>query len=52
VERAIPDILAEWRAAERRLAAAEPGSAEAFEAQAVTDHLRQEYRDAHEAHRQ
>lgn len=49
--RPIPDILAEWRAAERRLAAAEPGSAEALEAEAMTEHLRQQYRQAHEAHR-
>jgi hypothetical protein len=49
--RSIPDILAEWRAAERRLAAAEPGSTEALEASALTEHLRQEYRRAHEAHR-
>jgi hypothetical protein len=49
--RAIPDILAEWRAAERRLLAAEPGSAEAIEAEALSDHLRQEYRRAYEAHR-
>jgi hypothetical protein len=49
--RPIPDILAEWRAAERRLEAAEPGSADALEAQALSDHLRQEYRRAYEAHR-
>jgi hypothetical protein len=49
--RPIPDILAEWRAAERRLSAAEPGSAEALEAEAQSDHLRQEYRRSHEAHR-
>jgi hypothetical protein len=49
--RPIPEILAEWRAAERRFAAAEPGSTEALEAEAITDHLRQEYRIAHEAHR-
>jgi hypothetical protein len=48
--RPIPDILAEWRAAERRLEAAEPGSADALEAQALSDHLRQEYRQAYEAH--
>lgn len=50
--RPIPDILAEWRAAERQVAAAEPGSAAAFEAEALSDHLRQEYRRAYEAHRQ
>lgn len=49
--RPIPDILSEWRAAERRLAAAEPGSSEALEADALTEHLRQEYRRAYEAHR-
>ena len=48
--RPIPDILAEWRAAERRHAAAEPGSSEALEADALAEHLRQEYRRAHEAH--
>jgi hypothetical protein len=49
--RPIPDILAEWRAAERLLAAAEPGSTEALEAEALCDHLRHEYRRAHETHR-
>jgi hypothetical protein len=49
--RPIPDILAEWRAAERRLQAAEQGSADAVEAQALSDHLRQEYRLAYEKHR-
>jgi hypothetical protein len=49
--RPIPDILSEWRAAERRLEAAEPGSADALEAEAMADHLRQEYRQAYEAHR-
>jgi hypothetical protein len=49
--RSISDILAEWRAAERRLAAAEPGSTEALEAEARSDHLRQEYRRAHESAR-
>jgi len=49
--RPIPDILAEWRAAERKLAAAEPGSADALEAEATSDHLRQEYRRAYESHR-
>lgn len=44
--RSIPDILAEWRAAERRAAAAEPGSAEASEARALGDHHREEYRRA------
>jgi hypothetical protein len=44
--RPIADILAEWRAAERRAAAAEPGSAEAAEANALADHCREEYRRA------
>ena len=37
-------ILAEWRAAERRLAAAEPGSKDELEARAETERLRDEYR--------
>ena len=37
-------ILAEWRAAERRLAAAEPGSDEEQVAKAETERLRDEYR--------
>jgi hypothetical protein len=44
--RAMADILTEWRAAERRAAAAEPGSAEAAEAGALADHHREEYRRA------
>lgn len=44
--RPIAEILAEWRAAERRAAAAEPGSAEAAEARALGDHHREEYRRA------
>jgi len=40
-------ILAEWRDAERRAAAAEPGSAEASEARALADALRQEYQRAY-----
>ena len=44
--RAIADILAAWRAAERRAAAAEPGSAEEAEARALADHHREEYRRA------
>jgi hypothetical protein len=47
--RPIADILAEWRGAERRLQAAEAGSAEAAEAEALSDHLREEYRRAYEA---
>jgi hypothetical protein len=42
--RPIADILAEWRAAERRAGAAEPDSAEAAEANALADHYREEYR--------
>ncbi len=37
-------ILAEWRAAERRLAAAAPDSAEEGEARAESERLRDEYR--------
>lgn len=44
--RPIADILSEWRAAERRAGAAEPGSAEAAEANALADHYREEYRTA------
>ncbi len=47
--RPIAAILADWRAAERRVQAAEPGSAEAAEASALSDHLREEYRRAHDA---
>jgi hypothetical protein len=46
--RSIPSILAEWREAERRAAAAEPGSAEAREVEILIDRLRAEYRRAHE----
>lgn len=46
--RPIATILAEWRDAERRLAAAEPGTAEAREASLLCDELREEYRAAHE----
>jgi hypothetical protein len=38
-------VLAEWRAAERRLAAAAPGSPEELEARAEVDRYRIEYRD-------
>jgi hypothetical protein len=44
-------ILADWRNAERRAAAAIPGSAEAAEAVALVGRLRDEYRRAHEAAR-
>lgn len=42
-------ILSDWRDAERRAAAAAQGSAEAAEASALVDGLREEYRRAHEA---
>ena len=44
--RVVADILAAWRSAERRAAAAQPGSAEAAEARALADHHREEYRQA------
>ncbi len=44
--RAIAAILAEWRAVERRVAAAAPGSAEAAEAGALSEQYREEYRRA------
>lgn len=47
--RPIQAVLAEWREAERRHLAAEPGSAEAAEADALVARLRDEYRRAHEA---
>ena len=49
--RPIAAILEEWRAAERRAVAAEPGSAEADEAMALVQLLRQEYRAAQDAAR-
>jgi hypothetical protein len=48
--RRVVDILAEWRAAERRLLVAEPDSAEAAESMALSNHLREEYRRAYEVH--
>jgi hypothetical protein len=42
-------ILADWRAAERRLAVAARGSAEALEAEALVDAARDAYRRAYEA---
>jgi hypothetical protein len=42
-------ILAEWRTAERDVAAAAPGSAEAETARATADRLRDEYGRAYEA---
>ena len=47
--RAIQAILSEWRDAERRAMAAESGSADAAEANALVDRLREEYRRAHDA---
>ncbi|HUQ78880.1 MAG TPA: hypothetical protein VM427_08450 [Patescibacteria group bacterium] len=47
--RPIQAVLADWREAERRAAAAEPGSADAAEADARVISLREEYRRAHEA---
>ncbi len=47
--RSIAEVLADWRDAERRAAAAEPGSGEAAEANARVTYLREEYRRAHAA---
>jgi hypothetical protein len=47
--RPIQAILADWREAERRAIAADSGSAEAAEANALVDRLRDEYRRAHDA---
>lgn len=41
-------VLAEWRDAERRLGAAQPGTEEALEAERDVRRLRTEYRTAHE----
>lgn len=49
--RSVSAILAEWRDAERRLVAAEPGSAEAAEATALVEQLRMEYAHAYEVAR-
>ena len=46
--RSMAAILAAWRQAERQLEVAEPGSAEATEAELTIDQLREEYRRAHE----
>jgi hypothetical protein len=46
--RSMEAILAAWRQAERQLDAAEPGSAEATEAEVLVDQLREEYRRAHD----
>ena len=47
--RPIQAVLSDGRDAERRAAAADPGSAEAAEANALVDRLRDEYRRAHAA---
>ena len=44
--RAVHAVLSDWRDAERRAAAAEPGSTEAIESRALVDRLRLEYRQA------
>lgn len=49
--RAAHEVLVEWRAAERRLASMEPGSAAAIELGATIAALREEYRRAFEAAR-
>jgi hypothetical protein len=49
--RAISAILSDWRDAERRLEAAEVGTAAAREAEVIVDRLKEEYRRAHEAAR-
>lgn len=49
--RSIQAILSDWREAERRAGAAEPGSADAAEADALVARLREEYRRAHDAAR-
>jgi hypothetical protein len=46
--RSMEAILAAWRQAERQLDSAEPGSAEATEAEVLVDQLREEYRRAHD----
>ena len=47
--RSMQAILADWRSAERRLAEAERGSAEALEAEALVDAAREAYRRAYDA---
>lgn len=49
--RPLTAVLAEWRDAERRLAAAEPDSADFAEAKALSDALRDEYRRAYDSAR-
>lgn len=46
--RPIAAVLADWREAERRAGAAEPGTAEAREAELLVEQLREEYRRAHD----
>ena len=46
--RSMEAILAAWREAERKLEAAQPGSAEAREAELLVERLREEYRRAHD----
>jgi hypothetical protein len=50
--RAVGTVLADWREAERRAAAAEPGSPEHAEASALVRALRDEYGRAYEARKQ
>jgi hypothetical protein len=47
--RPIQAVLSDWRDAERRAAAAEPGTAEGALANALVERMRDEYRRAHEA---
>ena len=47
--RSIPEIIAEWRDAERSLTAAEPGSVEWESCRANVERLRSEYRRAYDA---
>jgi hypothetical protein len=46
--RAIPDLLAAWRAAERRLSEAPADSAEAIEAKVALEVAHEAYREAFE----
>jgi hypothetical protein len=46
--RSMEAILAAWREAERKLDAAQPGSAEAREAEILVERLREDYRRAHD----
>ena len=48
IPRSMEAILSAWRQAERQLANATPGSAEATEAEILVDSLREEYRRAHD----